>query len=143
MRFRSQHYAQQRTMMSDCRPCWWNEGDYCYVEPCQRDERGYSNKLAINRCEKYWNKRKAPRNRNTKRNVDHNIRGQQMSKYFMEQYDVKLNYQKDDGYWVIGHIENIFIKVKHGVNEKNNHDEAKRIALHKFPKSKIVSVTYC
>jgi Cu/Ag efflux protein CusF len=27
-----------------------------------------------------------------------------MSKKFKETYSVKLNYQKDDGYWVIGQI---------------------------------------
>lgn len=62
---------------------------------------------------------------------------------YLEQYVVKLNYQKDDGYWVTGHTEDIFVKVKHGSNEKNNHDKAKNMALKKFPKSKIISVTYC
>jgi len=46
-------------MSEGCRSCWWREGEHCYAEPCERDESGYSQKLATRRCEKYWNKRKA------------------------------------------------------------------------------------
>jgi hypothetical protein len=66
-----------------------------------------------------------------------------MSNTFKETYFVKLNYQKDDGYWVTGHIVEIDIDVIHGQNEKNNHDRAKKAALEQFPKARIVSVQYC
>ena len=62
---------------------------------------------------------------------------------FKEAYAVKLNYQKPDGYWVVGHIEDVFVEVEHGVDEKKNHTKAERLALKKFPKAKIVSVSYC
>jgi len=64
-------------------------------------------------------------------------------KTFKEIYKVKLNYQKHDGYWVVGHIEDVFVEVTHGKNEKNNHKKAEKLALEKFPNAKIVSVSYC
>ena len=64
-------------------------------------------------------------------------------KTFQEAYAVKLNYQKPDGYWVFGHIEDVFVEVEHGKNEKNNHDKAEVLAMKKFPNAKIVSVSYC
>ena len=64
-------------------------------------------------------------------------------KIFKESYVVKLNYQKPDGYWVVGHIEEVFVDVEHGVNEKNNHAKAEKMALKKFENAKIVSVSYC
>lgn len=60
----------------------------------------------------------------------------------MEQYFVKLNYQKPDGYWVFGKIIEISVEVVHGVNEKNNHDEAIRVAKLEYPGCEIVSVSY-
>lgn len=39
--------------------CWWQEGGRCYIEPCQRDERGWSLKMADKKCTGYWNKRAA------------------------------------------------------------------------------------
>jgi len=64
-------------------------------------------------------------------------------KTFEEAYAVKLNYQKPDGYWVVGHIEDVLVEVKHGKNEKDNHAEAEKLAMEKFPKAEIVSVSYC
>lgn len=65
------------------------------------------------------------------------------TKTFKETYNVKLNYQKPDGYWVIGHEEVFQVEVRHGVKEKNNHDKAEAIALLKYPGAVIVCVTYC
>ena len=63
--------------------------------------------------------------------------------HFGEQYEVSLNYKKPDGYWVQSHIEHVVVRVKHGVNEKNNHAAAEAIAKQRYPKCKINSVTYC
>lgn len=62
---------------------------------------------------------------------------------FQEAYAVKMNYQKPDGYWVVGHVEDVFVEVEHGKNEKNNHSKAEALARKKFPNAKIVSVSYC
>lgn len=62
---------------------------------------------------------------------------------FKEWYWVKLNYKKPDGYWVVGHVEEVFVEVEHGVNEKANHKKAKEIAEKRFPGCKIVTVIYC
>lgn len=61
---------------------------------------------------------------------------------FKEHYTVKLNYQKPDGYWVIGHIVEISIDVAHGTKEKNNHKKAEEEALKQFPNAKITRVDY-
>lgn len=45
-------------------------------------------------------------------------------KTFKEQYTVKLNYKKPDGYWIVGEAIDVFVEVEHGVNEKNNHEKA-------------------
>lgn len=44
-------------MTNECRGCWWQEGGKCYVSPCQRDEKGYSLKMAEKRCDKFMGKR--------------------------------------------------------------------------------------
>jgi hypothetical protein len=62
---------------------------------------------------------------------------------FDEEYIVSLNYQKQDGYWVYSHKESFCVPVSHGVNEKDNHDEAAEIARKKYPNCKINSVTLC
>jgi hypothetical protein len=61
---------------------------------------------------------------------------------FGELYIVKLNYKKPDGYWVYGHEEDVVIEVQHGVNEKDNHDEAEAEARRRFPGCRVVCVTY-
>lgn len=66
-----------------------------------------------------------------------------ISRYFHEQYEVNLDYLKPDGYWAMSHIETVFVPVKHGVNEKNNHDKAEQIARQKYPNCRINCVTYC
>lgn len=64
-------------------------------------------------------------------------------KTFGEQYEVSLDYQKDDGHWVSSHKEIVSVQVTHGVNEKNNHELAAAIARKLYPKCKINCVTYC
>jgi hypothetical protein len=62
---------------------------------------------------------------------------------FMEQYQVSIDYQKPDGYWVCSHKEYIFVPVEFGVNEKNNHDKAAAMVKKLYPGCRINSVTYC
>jgi hypothetical protein len=62
---------------------------------------------------------------------------------FQEQYIVKLNYQKVDGYWDYGPEITVSVEVRHGVNEKNNHAKAAAQARKLYPGAEIVSVTYC
>jgi hypothetical protein len=64
------------------------------------------------------------------------------TKTFQELYIVKLNYQKPDGYWVVGHKEEVLVPVVHGVNEKANHGNAAALARKTFPGCVIVSVDY-
>lgn len=61
---------------------------------------------------------------------------------FGEQYEVSLDYKKPDGYWVMSHKEFVVVPVRHGVNEKCNHDKAKEIAKQRFPGCRINCVTY-
>jgi len=61
---------------------------------------------------------------------------------FGEAYEVSLDYQKPDGYWVCSHKELILVPVKHGVNEKCNHGKAAEMAEKLYPKCKINGVTY-
>lgn len=42
----------------------------------------------------------------------------------------------------MGHIEEVMIPAKHGRNEKNNHDQAVKIAKERYPGCEIISVTY-
>jgi len=41
----------------NCRNCWWQEGDLCYVSPENRDENGRSDKKADLLCEQFIGKR--------------------------------------------------------------------------------------
>lgn len=66
-----------------------------------------------------------------------------MSKTFQEQYEVSLDYQKEDGYWVHSHKEHVEVPVERGVNEKNNHEAAAEIARQRYPGCRINCVTYC
>jgi len=43
----------------ECKSCWWQEGGRCYLEPCERTPSGRSTKIAIKKCDSYWNKRQA------------------------------------------------------------------------------------
>jgi len=62
---------------------------------------------------------------------------------FDELYIVKIGYTNASGFWIQGHEEYVEVKVKHGVNEKNNHDKAEQLVKKKFPNCKVFSVTYC
>lgn len=61
---------------------------------------------------------------------------------FGEQYEVSLDYQRPDGFWAHSHKHFVRVFIKHGVNEKNNHEAAKEIAQRDFPGCRINSVTY-
>ena len=62
---------------------------------------------------------------------------------FGEEYIVKFDYfDKKTGFWVCSHEEDVVIRVVHGVNEKANHDKARKIIEKKYPKCVIKSVTY-
>ena len=61
---------------------------------------------------------------------------------YNELYFVKLNYQLPEGYWKMSHVEEVMIPAKHGRNEKNNHDQAVKIAKERYPGCEIISVTY-
>jgi len=61
---------------------------------------------------------------------------------FMEEYSVKFSYKKEDGFWKQSAIEDVFVEVEHGVNEKNNHLKARKIIEKKYPGCKIISVSY-
>lgn len=65
-----------------------------------------------------------------------------MKDFFEEGYLVRLNYKKEDGFWVIGHEIEIFIKVKHGIKEKQNHKLAEIEAKKRFKECKIIRVSY-
>jgi hypothetical protein len=66
-----------------------------------------------------------------------------LAQTFDELYDVSLDYQKADGYWVCSHKEYVCVPAVHGLNEKNNHDAAGVIARKLYAKCRINSVTYC
>lgn len=67
---------------------------------------------------------------------------------FKEHYIVKYNYLKPNGFWEIGTEKEISVDVVHGVNEKDNHDEAARLLIDKLKSENIVeynikTITYC
>lgn len=64
---------------------------------------------------------------------------------FTEPYIIKFNLLKKDGYWEIGKEIQIDLKIKHGDNEKNNHNKAEKEfkKLFKNREFKIISITYC
>lgn len=58
-----------------------------------------------------------------------------------EQYLVKFNYKKTDGFWVIGEDE--YVEVSYNrKNEKRNHDKARAIIHRRYPGCSVVSVSY-
>jgi len=48
---------------------------------------------------------------------------------FEEKYIIRFNYRKEDGFVVIGEEKEIALRIKHGDNEKDNHDLATSIFL--------------
>lgn len=59
-----------------------------------------------------------------------------------EQYLVKFNYKKPDGFWIIGHEEEVDIEYNRK-NEKCNHEKAREIIHRKYHGCSVVSVNYC
>jgi len=59
----------------------------------------------------------------------------------IEQYLVKFNYKKPDGFWVIGADEEVDVEYD-ADNEKCNHDKAREIILIKYHPCSIVNVRY-
>lgn len=57
----------------------------------------------------------------------------EQEKYFQEEYQVHL---------VNGDILTVYVKVKHGDNEKNHHQEALNIAKEQYPNLEILRVVY-
>lgn len=58
----------------------------------------------------------------------------EQEKYFPEEYQV---------HFVNGNISTVYVKVKHGDNEKNYHQEALNIAKEQHPNLEILKVVYC
>ena len=72
---------------------------------------------------------------------------------YPEQYWVIIDYQRDDGYWVMNHKEDVWVEIptdRLNIDReiKNNHEEAGEIGLKQFFKqfgkrpAKLVSVIY-
>ena len=58
----------------------------------------------------------------------------EQEKYFPEEYQV---------HFVNSNISTVYVKVKHGDNEKNHHKEALNIAKEQHPNLEILKVVYC
>ena len=63
-------------------------------------------------------------------------------KTFKEGYEIKFSYLKEDGFFEYGKKTIIYVNVVHGINEKNNHEIARKQFLNLKPKARIVSVSY-
>lgn len=66
-----------------------------------------------------------------------------MKDTFNEAYEIKYHCKRDDGYWDYGCIETVTVPVKHGVNEKCNHDLALRKFLEMNPNAIVENVCHC
>ncbi len=64
------------------------------------------------------------------------------SDIFMEQYEVSIDIQQDNGTWTHNRKVNIPIPVKHGENEKGNHYLALREVERLFPGCRVNRITY-
>lgn len=67
------------------------------------------------------------------------------NKTFKERYLVRFCYTNGVGFRVCSAEEYVYVDVKHGVNEKNNHEEAGKVIERKYNinKVKIICVKYC
>lgn len=65
-----------------------------------------------------------------------------MSETVNEQYEIKFNRPKDDGFWEYGCEEEVWVKSSI-YREKDNHAEAERQFMLKHPDCVVVRVTYC
>jgi len=57
-----------------------------------------------------------------------------------EEYQVKFNYQKPDGFWRHSCTETVLVEF--GTIEKKNHHKAENVIMDKYPNCKIISVRY-
>jgi hypothetical protein len=67
-----------------------------------------------------------------------------ISQYFDEAYTIKATYQEDDGLWKKIVLTQT-VPVKHGINEKCNHDRAKKLFLEQnrdLKNLEVISVIY-
>ena len=78
------------------------------------------------------------------------------SSTFLEEYIVRYDRQKMDGYWENNQYMDISVPCQHGVREKNNHEKAEKeffrvcqvsnsflIRGVQYKQIRIVSTTYC
>lgn len=68
--------------------------------------------------------------------------GLDLGTHFLEDYRVKINRRKPDGYWVIGEVVTVKVPLRWGEPEKVNHDRAEALARKRYPGCEIVRVTY-
>ena len=64
------------------------------------------------------------------------------SDIFMEQYEASIDIQRNDGTWIHNHKVDVSIPIKHGKNEKGNHDLAIREVKRLFPGCRVNGITY-
>lgn len=63
---------------------------------------------------------------------------------YTSQYEVRFDYQKDDGYWNCSAKEWVFVPYDiETENEKDLHDRAAEIIIKKYKNAKVYSVIYC
>lgn len=61
---------------------------------------------------------------------------------FTEQYEIRYDYKKPDGYWVHSALETIDVVVDPHKNVKRNHEQAKREFLRTHPGARVTQVIY-
>ncbi len=69
-------------------------------------------------------------------------RGFDSGTHFLEDYRVKINRQKPDGFRVIGEVVTVEVPPRWGEPEKVNHDRAEALARKRCPGCEIVRATY-
>lgn len=62
--------------------------------------------------------------------------------YFMEEYVITYSVKKENGLHSHSEITSVFVEVKHGINEKNNHSKARKEFEKKYPHHVITKVEY-
>jgi hypothetical protein len=62
--------------------------------------------------------------------------------FVSEQYLIRYNIQKNDGYWTYGAEEDIEI-LSEKEKEKDNHEGAEKEFLKLHPKAEVLAVIYC
>ena len=64
-------------------------------------------------------------------------KGKRNHNYFTEDYTVRLNYQRDDGYWTMAHEITVTVPI---IKPKCSHGKAEKIAMKMYPGCEIVRV---